>query len=230
MPYTENRFLSSLPEDTVERLSPHFETCSFSAGDMLIREPVDFAYFILSGLISFTITSDDGDGMEIGMTGNEGFVGTSLFLNLKSPALPGIVRSDGQAIRIPAKALMEEFQLGGRFQESVYQYFRVFFMQVARVCMCNARHSLEKRLGRWLLMTHDRLEGPVTITQEGIANALGVRREAITRVAQQLKSKELIDYGTRRMEVVDPDGLKDACCECYRTLKDEHDALMQPPG
>lgn len=230
MLHTDNKFLANLPEDTIERLSPAFETCLFTVGDALVREPVDFAYFILSGLISFTITSDDGDGMEIGMTGNEGFVGTSMFLNLKSPALPGIVRSGGEAIRVPAKALMDEFHRGGQFQALVFQYFRVFFMQVARVCMCNARHSLEKRLGRWLLMTHDRLEGPVTITQEGIANALGVRREAITRVAQQLKSRELIDYGTRRIEVVDRNGLKGACCECYQTMKNEHNALMEQPG
>ena len=224
---TDNQFLASLPGDAIERLSPAFEWVEFNAGQTIIHDPVTHIYFPLNGLASFVLMSESGGSSEIAIAGKEGLLGICVFLNSTTPIIPAIAQRSGQAIRVVAQAALQEFRRRDAFFITALSYIRVFFHQVAQTALCNAHHSLEQRFCRWLLLVADRLdEGEhVTMTQEAIASMLGVRREAVTRVAHQLKRRNLKDYGTRRIEVIDRQGLMRASCECYSVLRREYDQI-----
>ena len=225
---TDNHFLARLSQDSIERISVGFEWVELPAGGMSALDTMDFIFFPVRGLISFVLTSNMGTTSEVALAGAESLVGLCTFLNSKQPLIPAVVQRPVLAVRMPAKLAMEEFRRGLQFQFNVLSYMRIFFKQVAQTSLCNAQHSLEQRFCRWLLMSQDRLNANehVAMSQELIAGMLGVRREAVTRVATQLKSRKLIDYTTRRIEIVDSEGLQAASCECYETLKSEFEELV----
>lgn len=224
----DNHFLARLPQDSIERISPGFEWVDLRVGDLPARDLLDFVYFPVQGLVSFVLTSNEGATSEVALAGTESLVGICTFLNSKEPIIPAVIQRPVLAVRIPARLALEEFRRGEVFQQHVLSYLRVFFIQVAQTSLCNAQHTLEQRFCRWLLLSQDRLDADehVAMSQELIATMLGVRREAITRVATQLKSRHLIDYTTRRIEIVDRDGLVQASCECYATLRKEFAELV----
>lgn len=226
---TDNHFLARLPQDTIERISPGFEWVELPAGGSTVLDTLEFVFFPIAGLISFVFTSDSGAMSEIALAGAESLVGVCIFLNCRQPLIPAIVQRAVTAVRMPAKLALEEFRRGGQFQHDVMSYIRVFFKQIAQTSLCNAQHSLEQRFCRWLLMSQDRLNADeqVAMSQEMIAGMLGVRREAVTRVATQLKSRKLIDYTTRRIQILDREGLKEAACECYESLRTEFEELVR---
>ena len=225
---TENQFLARLPQDSIERISPGFEWVELPSGGVSELDTLDFVFFPVRGLVSFVLTSNNGTTSEVALAGDESLVGLCIFLNCKQPLIPAVVQRNVVAVRMPARTALEEFRRGLQFQYNVLSYMRVFFKQVAQTSLCNAQHSLEQRFCRWLLMSQDRLNENehVAMSQELIAGMLGVRREAVTRVATQLKSRRLIDYTTRRIEIVDRVGLMAASCECYETLRSEFEALV----
>lgn len=227
MVYTDNQFLDRLPPEVLGRLSHGFDWLELSAGDTSFLDNLDHLLFPVQGLVSFLATSSTGVSFEVALAGLESLIGICIFLNCKRPILPAVVRRPLVAVRLPAKLALEEFRLGTQFQHQVLSYMRVFFTQVARISVCNSQHSLEQRFCRWLLLSQDRLKADerVSMSQESIAGKLGVRREAITRVASQLRSRNLIDYTTRRIEIVDEDGLRAAACDCYEHLRFEFEEL-----
>lgn len=233
MPYkvADNLFLAKLPDDCLERLTPGLEWAELPVGEAVTPEPVTAVYFPVNGLMSFVLTSEAGISSEVAVAGKEGLAGFCIFFNSRTPVIPAVVQKSGVGLKLAAAYAIEEFRRRTEFQFFILTYFRAFFRQVAQTSLCNAQHGLEQRFCRWLLMCNDRLPGDdhVAMSQETIANMLGVRREAVTRVAKQLKSRELIDYGTRRIEIVDRAGLMAASCECYTTLKVIYDQFLQEP-
>lgn len=225
---TDNHFLARLPKDSIERISREFEWVELPAGNTSVLETLDFVFFPVQGLISFVFASNTGTTAEVALAGPESLVGLCIFLNCRQPLIPAVVQRSIVAVRMPAKSALEEFRRGAQFQYNVLSYMRVFLRQVAQTSICNAQHTLEQRFCRWLLMSQDRLKADehVAMSQELIAGMLGVRREAVSRVAAQLKSRRLIDYTTRRIEIVNRDGLKAAACECYENLRLEFEELV----
>lgn len=224
---TDNHFLARLPHDVIERISPEFEWVELPADGTNVLDTLEFVFFPVRGLVSFVLTSNAGATSEVALAGVESLIGICIFLNCTRPLIPAVVQRPVVAIRMSARRALEEFRRSLQFQQQVLSYMRVFFKQVAQTALCNSQHSLEQRFCRWLLMSQDRLIAgeQVAMSQELIANMLGVRREAVTRVATQLKSRKLIDYTTRRIEIVDRDGLKAAACECYESLRREFEEL-----
>lgn len=229
---TDNQFLDRLPPDVLGRLSHGFDWLELTVGDSSFLDNLDQLLFPVQGLVSFLVTSNAGVSFEVALAGLESLLGICIFLNCKRPILPAVVRRPLVAVSLPAKLALEEFRLGGHFQHQVLSYMRVFFTQVAQTSLCNSQHSLEQRFCRWLLMSQDRLKTGeyVSMSQELISDKLGVRREAITRVASRLRARKLIDYTTRRIEIVDEDGLRAAACECYERLRLEFEELDRPPS
>ena len=228
---TDNQFLDRLPADVLGRLSHGFDWLELPTGDSSFLDNLDQLLFPVQGLVSFLLTSNTGVSFEVALAGLESLIGISIFLNGKRPMFPAVVRQPLVAVRLPAQLAMEEFRLGRDFQRQVLSYMRVFFTQVARTSLCNSQHSLEQRFCRWLLVSQDRLnvDEHIVMSHELIAGKLGVRREAISRVAANLRSRQLIDYTTRRIEIVDRPGLRAAACECYDHLRLEFEELDHPP-
>lgn len=225
---TDNHFLARLPQDAIERLSPGFEWVELNLGASCQLDTVDYVFFPIRGLISFVLASGNGTTSEVAVAGSESLVGLCGFLNSRKPLIPAVVRRSGLAARLPVKMALDEFRRGDAFQADVLSYIGVFFKQVAQTSLCNAQHSLEQRFCRWLLLSQDRLDDGerVAMSQELIAGMLGVRREAVTRVATHLKSRHLIDYTTRKIQIVDRDGLVNTSCECYSSLSHDYAALV----
>jgi len=222
---TDNLILGKLPPACLERLTPALEWVELRAGDIIPPDQVDGVYFPASGLMSFILSSQAGTSSEIAVAGREGFAGFSIFFGSRSPLIPAVVQRSGMALRLPRKTANLEFNRLTEFHYFLMAYFRMLFLQIAQRSLCNAQHPLEQRFCRWLLMCHDRLAANdhVVLSQEVIAGLLGVRREAISRVVKRLKSNHFIDYGTRRIEVIDRTGLMGVSCECYGALKAEYD-------
>lgn len=225
--FCDNHFLARLPQDTIERLSPGFEWVSLAAGELHACEMANSVYFPTEGLVSFVLEANDGATFEAALAGNESLLGISTFLNSPTPLIPTVVQRPVLAIKLDAQKALEEFRLGMAFQYQVMNYLRVFIRQVTQTSLCNARHSLEQRFCRWLLLSQERLDvgDHVAMSQEMIAGLLGVRREAVTRVARRLKAQNVIDYTSRRIEIVDREGLEQAACCCYQTLRNEFNEL-----
>lgn len=225
---TDNHFLARLPQDSIERISRGLEWVEMPAGDMSVLDTLESIFFPVEGLVSFVSASNSGTTSEVALAGSESLVGLCIFMNCKQPLIPAVVQRSVIAAKIPARLALEEFRRSAQFQQSVLDYMRIFFNQVVQLSLCNAQHSLEQRFCRWLLMSKDRLNAneQVAMSQELIAGNLGVRREAVTRVATQLKSRKIIDYTTRRIEIVDRDGLKAAACECYESLRSEFEEFI----
>lgn len=209
-------------------MSPGFEWMELPAGQLTAHETLDSVLFPVHGLISFVLGSNKGTTSEVAMAGSESLVGLRSFLNSARPLIPAMVQRPVVAVRLPSRIAVEEFRRGEQFQVNVLSYVRIFLKQVAQTSLCNAQHTLQQRFCRWLLLSQDRLAPGecVAMSQEVIAGMLGVRREAVTRVARQLKARGLIDYTTRRIEIVDRQGLRDASCECYEALRRQYDELV----
>ena len=224
---TDNRLLARLPPDSVERLLPLLQVVEFRTGERVLEEPVSCVYFPVEGLISFVLSTSSGESTELAIIGREGLIGHAVFFNSSYMLFPAFVQQPVQAMRLEGKHAREEFNRSTEFRHYVMSYTRVFFRQVAQTALCNAHHSLEQRFCRWLLMIQDRIgeAGHVSMTQETIGNMLGVRREAVTRVANKLKARRLIEYTTRRIEIADRAGLIDASCECYESLRNAYDHI-----
>lgn len=225
---SDNHLLARLTPDSLERLSPSFDWVEFPVGPITALESMENIYFPVDGMASYVLSAGDGSSSEIALAGKESALGLCAFLNCTKPLVPLLAQRHITAVQLPVRVAVNEFQRGGRFQWLLLSYLRVFIRQIALASLCNAHHSLEQRFCRWLLFSQDTLglEEPVAMSQEMIAGMLGVRREAITRVATQLRTRNLINYTTRRIEIVDRDGLENNSCECYGHLRRELDELL----
>jgi CRP-like cAMP-binding protein len=225
----ENRLLALLSPDDYERLRPNLRAISFSLGEVVYEfgGQLDYVFFPTTSIISLLYTMENGTSAEMGLTGNDGVVGIALFMGGGTMPNRAVVQSAGGALRMKAKILQDEFALGGKFQQLLLRYTQALITQISQTAVCNRLHSVEQQLSRWLLLSHDRLStDELIMTQELIADMLGVRREGVTVAAGRLQDRGAISYVRGRIQILDRQKLEDAVCECYRVVKDEFQRLL----
>src|SRR4029453_13640921 len=225
----QNRLLASLPDDEYERLRPNLRQVSFSLGEGVydFGGQLDYVFFPTTSIVSLLYTMENGSSAEMGLTGNDGVVGIALFMGGGTMPNRAVVQSAGDALRMKAKILQDEFALGGKFQQLLLRYTQALITQISQTAVCNRLHSVEQQLCRWLLLSHDRLNtDELVMTQELIADMLGVRREGVTVAAGRLQDDGAISYVRGRIQILDRARMEEAVCECYRVVKDEFDRLL----
>ena len=225
----ENRLLALLPTEDYERLRSNLQAVSFSLGEVVYEfgGQLDYVFFPTTSIISLLYTMENGSSAEMGLTGNDGVVGIALFMGGGTMPNRAVVQSAGGALRMKAKILKDEFALGGKFQQLLLRYTQALITQISQTAVCNRLHSVEQQLSRWLLLSHDRLNtDELIMTQELIADMLGVRREGVTVAAGRLQDYGAISYVRGRIQILDRQKLEEAVCECYRVVKDEFKRLL----
>ena len=224
----ENRLLVALPSDDYARLLPHLEKASLPLREILYEAngPIAHVFFPLDGVVSLVI-NDNGFTLEVGIIGNDGMVGTPVFLGADRSPTTAIVQIPGDALRMEVKVFQKEMRRDGPLHGLVQRYTQAMINQISQSVVCNRRHSVEKRICRWLLMSHDRMASDeFLLTHEFLAQMLGVRRPTLTSVAGTLQKAGLISYHRGKINVLDRKGLEAACCECYKVVARELDRLL----
>ena len=227
--FQKNALLGLLPEDELGRLMPHFEEVTLTLGQSLCEsgQHMHHVYFPLDSIVSLLCVMENGASTEIAVVGYEGVVGVSLFMGGETTPSRAIVQSAGKALRLKGQLLKNEFYRAGPMQRLLLRYTQALLTQMAQTAVCNRHHNLDQQLCRWLLLSLDRLQGnELIMTQELIANMLGVRREGVTEAAGKLQRAGLIAYHRGHIHVLDRQGLEERVCECYSVVKDEYDRLL----
>jgi CRP-like cAMP-binding protein len=225
----QNHLLAALPTEDYARLLPDLELIPLPLGWAVYESGghLSYLYFPTTAIISLLYVMESGASAEIAITGNEGLVGISLFMGGESTPSRAVVQSAGNGYRLRASTLKKEFALGGHLQHLALRYTQALITQMAQTVVCNRHHSLDKQLCRWLLLSLDRLPGDeLVMTQELIANMLGVRREGVTEAAGNLQKDGLIQYSRGHIKVLDRKRLEERVCECYAVVKREIDRLL----
>jgi CRP-like cAMP-binding protein len=224
-----NRLLARLPPEELERLLPHLGRVNFALGEVIYESGgrQSFIYFPTTAIISLLYLMENGSSAEMGVAGNDGLVGVALFMGGDTVPNRAVVQSAGAALRMKTKVLQDEFARGRVFQRLLLRYTQALMTQMSQTAVCNRLHEIEQQLCRWLLLSHDRLDtDELVMTQELIANMLGVRREGVTHAAGRLQESGLISYVRGRITILDRGGLEAMVCECYRVVRDEYDRLL----
>ena len=225
----QNHLLDALLKSEYDRLAPNLEHVKLALGDVMY-EPgglLQYVYFPTTSIISLLFVMENGASAEIAVVGNEGVLGISLFMGGETTSSRAVVQSAGHAYRLKAKLLKDEFNRGGPVQRLLLRYTQALITQMAQTAVCNRHHSVEQQLCRWLLLSLDRLASDeLTMTQELIANMLGVRREGVTEAACKLQKLGLIKYTRGKINVIDRPNLEKRSCECYLVVKAEFDRLL----
>jgi CRP-like cAMP-binding protein len=225
----ENHLLAALDADVRERIFPYLEQVNMPLG-MVLYEPGDkmrHVYFPTDSIVSLLYVMMDGASAEISVVGNEGLVGISLFMGGESTSSRAIVQSGGSGYRLLGQRLVEEFHRHGQLMALVLRYAQALITQMAQTAVCNRHHTIDQQLCRWLLLSLDRLPSQqLTMTQELIANMLGVRREGVTEAAGKLQKLGIIEYRRGNIKVIDRRALERLTCECYQVVKSETDRLL----
>jgi len=226
---TRNHLLAALPKSDYQRLATHVEPIPLPLGWSVYEpgSPMEHVFFPTDGIISLLYVMENGASAEIAVTGNEGLVGIALFMGGESTPSRAVVQSAGQAYRLRADFLKEEFERGGELQHLLLRFTQALITQMAQTAVCNRHHTVEQQLCRWLLLSLDRLpSNDLIMTQELIANMLGVRREGVTEAAGHLQQAGLIQYQRGHITVLDRSKLAERVCECYAVVKRESDRLL----
>jgi CRP-like cAMP-binding protein len=226
---SQNHLLAALPPPDFERLSPHLELVPMRLGDTLYEPGVQLrhVYFPTTAIVSMLYVLESGSSAEIAGVGNEGVLGISLFMGGDTTPSSAVVQTAGHAFRLPGPMLKEEFARGGLMQRLLLRYTQALLTQMCQTSACNRHHTIEQQLCRWLLLTLDRLPaGELVMTQELVANALGVRREGITEAAGNLQRAGVIRCRRGHITVLRRSGLESGACECYGVVRKEIDRLM----
>jgi len=225
----QNSLLAALPEPLRERLFPHLEPVQMPLGDVLYESgsQLQYVYFPTTSIVSLLYVMEDGASAEIAVVGREGLLGIALFMGGESTPSRAIVQSAGLGFRLKAQVLKEEFNRAGPLMHLLLRYTQALITQMSQTAVCNRHHSVHQQLCRWLLMSLDRLpSNKLIMTQELIANMLGVRREGVTEAAGKLQNAGLILYSRGHITVLDRPGLEAEACECYQVVKNEFDRLL----
>lgn len=227
---TENRLLAALPAEVVDRLLPDLELAPMPLGKVIYESGVELeqVYFPTPDcIVSMLYVMADGASAEIAVVGDEGMVGIALFMGGGTTPSRALVQSAGQALALKGKALIREFERHGELQHLLLRYTQALITQMSQTAVCNRHHSVDQQLCRWLLLSLDRLStNDLAMTQELIANMLGVRREGVTEAAGKLQAQGLIHYNRGHITVLDRPGLEARVCECYAVVKREYDRLL----
>jgi CRP-like cAMP-binding protein len=227
-----NRLLAALPEESYRALLPFLEEVPLPLGMVVYESGGEqrYVYFPVSSIVSLLYVLADGASAEIAVTGNEGLVGISLFMGGETTPSRAVVQSAGHGFRLKGEVLRKEFESGGVFQHLLLRYTQALITQMTQTAVCNRHHSVDQQLCRWLLLSLDRLPGnELVMTQELIANMLGVRREGVTEAAGKLQDEGMIRYSRGHITVLDREKLEARVCECYAVVKKEYDRLL-PEG
>lgn len=225
----QNHLLAALPAADYARLLPDLELIPMPLG-WAVYEPgghMSYLYFPTTSIVSLLYVMESGASAEIAITGNEGLIGISLFMGGESTPSRAVVQSAGNGYRLKEGILKREFALGGSLQHLALRYTQALITQMSQTAVCNRHHALDQQLCRWLLLSLDRLQGnELLMTQELIANMLGVRREGVTEAAGKLQAAGLIHYSRGKITVLDRPKLEQRVCECYGVVKKEFDRLL----
>ena len=224
-----NKLLAALPADILKRLQKDLEPVPLELGASVYEAGgrQAYVYFPANAIVSLLYVMKNGASAEIAVVGNEGLVGIALFMGGESTPSRAVVQSAGDAYRLSSKVLKREFEAGGALQHLLLRYTQALITQMAQTAVCNRHHSIEQQLCRWLLLSLDRLPtNELTMTQELIANMLGVRREGVTEAAGKLQDAGLIHYSRGRITIVNRPKLEKRVCECYAVVKKEFDRLL----
>jgi CRP-like cAMP-binding protein len=227
-----NCLLGALSAQEQERIYPQLQRVAMPLGKVLYESDgvLDWGYFPTDCIVSLMYTFADGSSAEIAVVGNEGLVGISILMGGDTTPSRALVQCAGHAFRMSAQALKQEFSRSGQLQRLTLRYTQALITQMAQTAVCNRHHSVDQQLCRWLLLSLDRLAGnELNMTQELIANMLGVRREGVTAAAGRLQDLGVINYRRGRIAVLDRQKLEGLCCECYAVVKKETDRLLPPP-
>jgi CRP-like cAMP-binding protein len=225
----QNHLLAALPEAQWERWLPQLEAIELKLGQVIYESgrTLGHVYFPTTAIVSLLYVMEDGASAEIAVVGNEGLVGVALFMGGGSTPSRAVVQSAGLGFRLRSATMKEEFDRAGPVMHLLLRYTQALITQMAQTAVCNRHHSLDQQLCRWLLLSLDRLQGnDLVMTQELIANMLGVRREGVTEAALKLQKIGLIRYARGHITVLDRPGLEERTCECYAVVKKEYDRLL----
>jgi CRP-like cAMP-binding protein len=230
-PYSagQNHLLAALSPEVQGRLFPHLELIPLPLGDVLYEsgDTMRHVYFPADCIVSLLYVMQDGGSAEISVVGNEGLIGVALFMGGESTPSRAVVQSAGYAFRLSGQRIKEEFNRHGELLLLMLRYTQALITQMAQTAVCNRHHSIEQQLCRWLLLSLDRLpDNRLTMTQELIANMLGVRREGVNEAAGKLQKLGVIEYSRGQITVLDRPQLEMLCCECYAVVKKETDRLL----
>jgi CRP-like cAMP-binding protein len=224
-----NHLLAALPQPERERIYPQLELVAMPLGKVLYEsgDVMRHVYFPTDSIVSLLYVMADGASAEISVVGNDGLIGVALFMGGETTPSRAVVQSAGFAYRLAGQRLKDEFHRNGEMQLLLLRYTQALLTQMAQTAVCNRHHSVDQQLCRWLLLSLDRLPGnQLIMTQELIANMLGVRREGVTEAAGKLQKQRAIRYARGRITVLDRPLLEQLCCECYVVVKRETDRLL----
>lgn len=224
-----NRLLAALPEIEWQRWLPQLEAVELQLGQVLYESgnTLSHVYFPTTAIVSLLYVMENGASAEIAVVGNDGIVGISLFMGGESTPSRAVVQSAGLGYRLQAQAMKDEFNRAGPVMHLLLRYTQALITQMTQTAVCNRHHSLDQQLCRLLLLSLDRLQGSeLVLTQELIANMLGVRREGVTEAAHKLQEEGLIRYTRGHISVLNRRGLEQRTCECYAVVKKEYDRLL----
>jgi CRP-like cAMP-binding protein len=227
--FKKNHLLAALPETAWMRWAASLELVQMPLGEVLYEPGIalDYVYFPITSIVSLLYVMANGASAEIAVVGNEGIVGVSLFMGGESTPSRAVVQSAGSGCRLKAQLMKDEFNKTGPVLHLLLRYTQALITQMSQTAVCNRHHSLDQQLCRWLLLSLDRLQGnELKMTQELIANMLGVRREGVTEGALKLQKAGLIRYARGHITVLDRPGLETRSCECYAVVKKEYGRLL----
>ena len=225
----DNRLLAALPEEDYQALLPFLESVNLLLGGAVYESggAQGYVYFPTSSIVSLLYVLADGASAEIAVTGSEGLVGIALFMGGETTPSRAVVQSAGHSYRLRASVLKTEFERGGALQHLLLRFTQALITQMTQTAVCNRHHAVDQQLCRWLLLSLDRLDtNELVMTQELIANMLGVRREGVTEAAGRLQSDGMIQYSRGRITILDRPKLEARVCECYSVVKKEYDRLL----
>ncbi|HEY9602515.1 MAG TPA: Crp/Fnr family transcriptional regulator [Allocoleopsis sp.] len=226
----ENRLLAAIPSESKARLEPNLERVSLAFREVLYesRELIEYVYFPINGVISLLTIVEECTLAEVGLVGNEGMVGVSVFLGIEATPFKAIVQVPGEAMRMKADVFKALVNPDSPLYSLLLRYTHALMFQISQSAACNPHHSVKERCCRWLLMTRDRVHSDqFPLTHEFLSQMLGVRRASITVVAGMLQKAGLIRYSRGQMTIKDRQGLEALSCECYRFVKEEEDRLTK---
>jgi CRP-like cAMP-binding protein len=230
---TDNMLLAALPAAVYQQLLPQLELVQMKLGHSLYESggKLPYVYFPTSGIVSLLYVTGGGNSAELAVVGCEGMIGVSLFMGGETTPNRAVVQSTVRAYRLPASKLKAAFAEGGALQVILLKYTQALITQISQTAVCNLHHSLDQQLCRWLLLSLDRLpRNELHMTQELIANMLGVRRQGVTEAAGKLEKAGLIRYGRGLITVLDRPGIEQRVCECYSVVKRETERLLPQPA
>jgi len=225
----QNRLLAALPHEDYQRIAKQLELVSLPLGESIYEsgDKIEYIHFPINCILSLLYVMKNGSSAEIAVAGNEGLVGVALFMGGGSTPSRAVVQSAGQSYRMKGVLLKQEFDQSHALQVRLLRFTQALITQMSQTAVCNRHHSVDQQLARWLLLSLDRLSSnKLEMTQELIANMLGVRREGVTEAAGKLQAKGIIQYSRGHITVVDRPKLESQVCECYQVVKTEYDRLL----